>query len=228
MDLARAALLTGASTFVPIPFADEWVLVKARRDMMAALLRRADRSYAVDHVKPLYDEPSGSLLLLPFRLAGKLVLVPVRKALRAVFVVFAVRAAALQVGKTLALGAVVERLLARGLLRDEPSARAQAKAIRAAFEEAFAGSDVRALQDAAKKAVELVRRKPKATRESVAQALVGDAEPAPDAQGEVEHVLKEPQVQGFLDDLTRRVVEGLARRGVIVASVAAHGSASSR
>jgi uncharacterized protein (DUF697 family) len=206
--LARAALFTGVSTLVPIPFADEWVLVRARKDMTAALLRARGRTYAVEDVAPLYEEPSGSWLLLPFRLAGKLVLVPVRMALRTVFFVFAARAVALQVGKTLVLGATIDRLLGQGMLAT-PS-HDEARRVRAAFEATYAGSDVRALKDAVAAALRTIKGKPSTTKESVAAALVR-SEPAPaDAQSEVEHVLDEPAVQGFLAEFARRFDAALA------------------
>lgn len=206
--LARAALFTGVASFVPIPFADEWVLVRARREMTAGLLRARGRTYAVDEVAPLYDEPAGSWLTLPFRLAGKLVLVPVRAALRTVFVVIAVRSVALQVGKTLVLGATIDRLLADGKLAT-PS-RDEALRVRAAFEATYAGSDVRVVKDAAAAAVRAVRKKPAATKEAVASALVNDGDAPADAQDEVAHVLQEPQVRGFLADFARRFDAALA------------------
>lgn len=155
--LARAAVLTGASTFVPIPFLDDVVLTRARKALVASLLQHHGRTYDVADVAPLYEDPSGSWLALPFKIAGKLVLVPVRMALRTVFVVFQVRAVALEVGKTLLLGATIDRLLAAGDL-DGPPRTADAAAIRAAFEATFAGVDRRAVVDVGKRVLKAVKR----------------------------------------------------------------------
>ncbi len=158
--LARAAVLTGASTFVPVPFLDDVVLTRARRSLTASLLQHHGRAYDVLDVAPLYEDPSGSWLALPFKIAGKLVLLPVRLALRTVFVVFQVRAVALEVGKTLLLGATIDRLLADGALTGTTAEarKAEALAIRAAFEATFAGVDRRAVVDAGKRVLKAAKR----------------------------------------------------------------------
>ena len=207
---ARAALFTVLSTLVPVPFADDWLLERARRDLVASLLKRHERRSPVEDFAPLYEDKT-HWLALPFVLAGKLLLVPVRALVRSATVVLAVRGVTLAVAHTLELGRTLDRLFARGTFSDDdtPQERErQAMVAREAFEEAFKATDVRLLSHALSKALMFARqqgirfgvvRKPD---EAAMQRAIDD----------VAGALHAPEVQGFYAELDRRFDEGFAER----------------
>jgi translation initiation factor IF-2 len=105
------------------------------------------------------------------------------------FVVLAIRDVALNVGRTLALGHTLDRMLRSGSFKNDDSVatrRHEAERLRKAFDEAFRGVDER-----------VVRRAMAALRQQVGRAaggLVGVVEVASDAE-----------VAAFLVELDRRV-----------------------
>jgi hypothetical protein len=147
-QIARAAVLCGAASLIPVPFVDDLVAERARRDMLAALLASRGRKRAAKELPALWEDQGGCLsgcLMLPI----KILLIPIKKLLRSIFFVFAVRALALEVAHALHLGRAIERCLDRGLLGDEllpEQAREQAARVRVAFESAFRGVDLAVLK----------------------------------------------------------------------------------
>src|SRR5688500_7332561 len=150
--IARAAVICGAASLIPVPFVDEIIAERARRDMVEALLVSRGRTRPARELAALWEDQGGCLsgcLLLPLRLLVKLILIPIKKLLRSIFFIFALRALALEVAHALHLGRAIERCLDRGLLGDELSAeqaREQAARVRVAFESSFRGVDVAALK----------------------------------------------------------------------------------
>lgn len=183
------AAVVGASTFVPLPLVDDWIASLSRRQLVRAALRRHGRTFIVNGVKPLYDV-GGSLLGLPWRLAKGVIMAPINKVLKKVLVVFAARDLALAMGRTIALGHILERALKRGAFKDEAtrSERLQeATRLRRALDLALKDVDVRLLQRAA-------------------SALIARARGKRDGRDDVE-------VEGFLADVEKRVdqaMDGLA------------------
>ncbi len=176
---AGAAVATGAARFVPLPFVDDWLAALSRRQLVASILKRHGRTCATRDLKHLYDD-GGSLLGLPWRVAKGLVLAPIKKVFRTVFFVFALRDAALTVGKTIALGHTLDRALRLGAFRDDASRaerRDEARRLRKALDVAYTNIDER-----------LVRRAANALIESVKQRPAHDAD-----------------LEGFLEELDRRV-----------------------
>jgi hypothetical protein len=162
LGYAGAAAVVAASTFIPLPLVDDWVASLSRRQLVAAALARHGRTFSVGDLKPLYDN-GGSLLGLPWRFAKGLVLLPIKKVLAKVLIVFAVRDVVLAVGKTIALGHTLERELRLGLFRDDDGRdkrRDDAARLRKALDGAYAGIDQRLVKRAATAAIARVRGAP--------------------------------------------------------------------
>lgn len=181
-----AAAIVGASTFVPLPLVDDWIASLSRRQLVRAALRRHGRTYPVNDVKSLYDV-GGSLIGLPWRIAKGIIMAPINKVLKKVLVVFAVRDAALAMGKTIALGHILERELKLGAFSNDSSRahrRDEAQRTRKALDVALKDVDVRLLQ-------------------RTATSLIARARGARDGRSDVE-------VEGFLADIEKRVDQAMA------------------
>ncbi len=209
---ARAALLTGLALLVPVPFLDDWLAERARRDLVGALLARHGRAPdAVTRARALWADPGGCLsgcLGLPLRL----LLAPIKKLLKTLFFVLALRSAAMAIGRTLALGRTVERCLAAGRLAGGPAPAAppdplarEAARVRLAFDRAFAGTDRHALRQALVLALRGVRGLPAAAA-GLARALRGRGagDPAAPAGGDGAAV---EQAVGALPGAQRRALD---------------------
>lgn len=236
--LARSGLLGGLTCFVPIPFLDDYLEAKVRHFMVASLLRMAGRTYRAGHLAPLWEGAEGCLggcvgfvLKLPWTLTVKLV----KKLFKAAVVVFLVRDAALHVAETVLLGRVVHRLLGRGAFPEgkekEPglALREEAREVRRAFDQAFAGSDLRLLRGAFEDALRGVSGLRRSGARAVRAMFGGrktDAEaprelpeasrPAVDSGVEgVEAALARPEVARFLEVFDQRFDDALSatRRG---------------
>jgi hypothetical protein len=189
-----AAIATGVSSVVPVPLVGDWIVALSRKRVAQNLLKQHGRTFDVKDLALLYGD-GWSWLGLPFRLVKGLVLAPLKKLLRLLFVALAVRDVALNVGRTLALGHTLDRMLGSGALRDDDSAAErhhEAERLRRAFDKAFGGIDER-----------LVRRAVAALRRQVglaARGVVGTVDVSDGADGEV---------VGFLAELDRRVDHAL-------------------
>jgi hypothetical protein len=189
-----AAIATGVSSVVPVPLVGDWIVALSRKRVAQTLLKQHGRTFDVKDLALLYGD-GWSWLGLPFRLVKGLVLAPLKKLLRLLFVALAVRDVALNVGRTLALGHTLDRMLGSGALRDDDSAAErhhEAERLRRAFDKAFGGIDER-----------LVRRAVAALRRQVglaARGVVGTVDVSDGADGEV---------VGFLAELDRRVDHAL-------------------
>jgi len=123
------------------------------------------------------------------------VLAPVKKVLRTVFVVLAVRDVVLEVGKTLAMGHVLDRMLRTGALPDAASAAerlAEAARLRRALDAAYAGVDQRLVR----RAVAAARRLPGHVIARLRERLTDGAVAVVDADDDL---------SSFLQELDRRV-----------------------
>jgi hypothetical protein len=148
--VARAAAIHGAASLLPIPLLDEWIAARARRDVVEAVLREEGRARPVQELAPLYED-QGTFLQGCLMLPVKLILIPIKKILRTIFFVLAIRAVSLEVAYVLHFARAIERCLERGLFPDDqplPVVREQAGRVRVAFERSFAGVDLLALRHA--------------------------------------------------------------------------------
>lgn len=217
--IARSALFTGLAVLVPVPFLDELLVARSRAHMVGGLLRLHGRAAPDARLAPLWsgDGCLSSCLLLPV----KLVLWPIKKLLRTLFFVLALRAAALQVGRTLALGRQVDRLLRAGRLTGD---HLEAVRARAAFDQAYAGIDrvvlLRALEAAFRGARALPGHVARILRRALRQDMVDEAAvvaalPEADRQAvtsaadRIEAVLDDPAVREVLEGLDGRFDERL-------------------
>jgi len=117
--LARGALLAGLCALVPVPLLDDLLLQRAHRHLVASLLARGGHATPVDAVRPIYDDGRGCLVgacLFVLWLPVKLGVALLKKLLKTVLFVLAIRDAGLQMGQALLLGVTVERCLADGRL----------------------------------------------------------------------------------------------------------------
>jgi hypothetical protein len=190
-----AAVVTGVSSIVPVPFLGDWLVARSRHEVVKRALRRHGRTFAVADLVAFYDDPF-SWLGLPWRFMKGLVLAPIKRLLRMLFVVLAVRDVALSVGRTLALGHTLDRMLRTGSFKNDDSVatrRHEAERLRKAFDEAFRGVDER-----------VVRRAMAALRQQVGRAARGDRS-AVDVSADREMV-------EFLAELDRRVDHALLGR----------------
>jgi uncharacterized protein (DUF697 family) len=200
---ARAALTAGLSTLVPIPFADDWVAERARSNLIEELLKHHGRRASPKDFSALHEDVS-SWLTLPFRLLGKLVLLP----LRTVTIVLGVRSVTLMVAHTLELGRTLDRWLAEGRFGDalDPDERVrQTKAARKAFEEAFEGTDRRVLRHALAHALRFARKQKARIEQGLAPVGLERA------VDDVESALSDPELKPLFDAFDEKVDAALAR-----------------
>jgi uncharacterized protein (DUF697 family) len=232
--LARAALFTGLATLVPVPFLDDLLVDRTREHLVGSLLRAHGRGAATRRVQALWAGSGcfSTCLGWPF----KLVLWPLKKLLKTVFFVLALRSAALQVGRTLALGRAVERRLQAGAFADAPVPAAgaadplalEALQVRAALDRAYAGIDRVVLVRAFEATLRGARHVPRLVRAAMRRLLrrgVTDEAAAvaalpPEQQqavagavDRVEATLEDPSVRAVLDELDRRFDHALAHPG---------------
>lgn len=228
---ARAALFTAAALLVPLPLVDDLLVRRARAHLVATLLRAHGREVDAGRLAALW-RGRGCLdgcLGLPF----KVIIWPLKKLLRTVFFFLGLRAAALDVGRTLALGRAVDRRLAAGHLAGAgPAAPGaadplalEAVRLRAALDLAYAGIDRVALVTALGAVVRAARAAPaqllRAARRVLRKDVVDEAAAAaalPEAErraldgavGRLQAALDDPAVRGVLEELDRRVDAALA------------------
>ena len=190
-----AAVVTGVSSIVPVPFLGDWLVARSRHEVVKRALQRHGRTFAARELVAFYDDPF-SWLALPWRFMKGLVLAPIKRLLRMLFVVLAIRDVALNVGRTLALGHTLDRMLRSGSFKNDDSVatrRHEAERLRKAFDEAFRGVDER-----------VVRRAMAALRQQVGRAVRLDRS-AVDVSADREMV-------EFLAELDRRVDHALLGR----------------
>jgi hypothetical protein len=181
-----AAVVVGAATFFPLPVIDDWIAAASRKQLVARALRRHGRTFPASDVRPLYNH--GNWWGFPWRVLKGILLAPINKILKKVLFVFAIRDLALAIGKTLALGHILDRELRLGSFRDDdkPAFRTDAaERVMKALNHALKDVDRRVLQRAARAAIAQARKRP------------NDAAAA--------------DVEGFFAEIDRRVDEHLGR-----------------
>lgn len=157
---ASAAVVVGATQFVPLPFVDDWIASFSRRQLVKNILAKHGRTFPLQDLGALTDD--GSWWGLPWRMAKNLALFPVKKLLRPFAPILLARAVALAVGRTLALAHTLDRQLAFGRLRDDDDAvsrRDQARQLRKALDQAWAKIDQRLITRTVKSIALALQRK---------------------------------------------------------------------
>lgn len=221
LSVAHHALLSGLAQFIPLPFADDLADRAVRRAMVQKLLRRRGRVYDAGRVKPLYTGRPKGLASSAFSLAKGLVLKPVKKVLRTVFIVATVRRALLEATEALCLGHTVDRLLATGWFPNGATAeQLEADALRvvSAVQHASRGADWRGLRSLVRQSAKVARGGDVAEEPPAEVEVEGEAALPPEerrrlwrATQELFRRLTSPQGRSLLANFDREVDGILAR-----------------
>lgn len=202
------AVAAAGARFVPVPLLDDVVKGRANRTAVGLALGAAGKTYPTTWVAPLYS--TGSLLDAIAGLPLKLVLFPIRRIVR---IVGAVKGVPTDLLETWLLGrGVYSAALAGALDGDEATLELRARAVRAAFDQAFEGLNVEVLSKALGQALGQIRGLGE-TAVRISRQLLGDRPPTghdpadeglTDAIHEVEDLLEQEDVKSALAEFDRR------------------------
>jgi hypothetical protein len=211
-----AGIVSAAGRFVPVPFVDDMVRTQCRKFVIKRTLAAHGRSELYPELESLYDEGGkgfvAGALGTTARAARKLLLFPVRKV---VAIATSARGVPLEIMRVVLIGRTLDRRLRAGNF-----AAADAPRLRAAFEKAFAGMDLRVVRAAMKDALAGVSGLKSAAIKSARQVAghpedpeaVNQAEPTVQAGAtEVQQALDHPEMLELFAEFDRRVDEALAR-----------------
>jgi hypothetical protein len=212
-----AGIVSAAGRFVPVPFVDDMVRSQCRKFVIKRTLAAHGRSELYLELEALYDDGgkkgvvAGSLRTMR-RVATKLVLFPVRKLAA---IATSARGVPLEIMRVVLIGRTLDRRLREGNFT-----AADAPRLRAAFEKAFAGMDLRVVRAAMKDALAGVSGLKSAAIKSARQVAghpddpeaVNQAEPTVQAGAtQVQQALDRPEMLELFAEFDRRVDEALAR-----------------
>lgn len=205
------AILASASTFVPVPFIDDFLREKILQFMVSRTLKDHGRSYSSSLVKPLYSESGGCLegcLMFLVKLPIKLLLFPIRKIIAWLS---AIKTISDDLSTMLLLGRALDRCLSRGMLAEQTELAPEATRIRQAFDAASAGFDTtllkRFLADALGQVPKLASSAARAARRifrrgdptDVEAELGGERDAVEEGAKKVEAVMADPQIVQLLE-----------------------------
>ncbi len=148
-EWAVCAIASAAARFIPVPLLDDAVKYRAIRIAVLRTLRAHGRTYPADTVEALYAGVDAASAGMARRALGYLRTVPRRVALfpvrKYVALFGSVRGVPTDVMTALLLSRTVHRCLVQGRLagQDKDQLRAEAGQIRAAFDQALDGMDLR-------------------------------------------------------------------------------------
>ena len=214
-------LLASAARLTPVPFLDDFLGDRARQLMIAKALQAHGRGFPSKQVAPLYADPHGCVY--GCLLSGlKLLLFPIKKVQSWVF---ALRYLTRDLSDAVLLGRALDGWLAEGRLADDaaPEARRrEAELLRAAFDNAVAGTDMKLLQALLRKALRGVSGLPRAAWHAV-RRLRGKGEDADPIAGlseadettmqrgtaELGAALETPEARAFLTAFDARLQENV-------------------
>lgn len=141
---AMAGIVSAASRFIPVPYAEEAVRYRCRRFVVSRTLAASKSPVSADALRPYYDTDgffnswTSTILRAPF----KLLLFPIRKTVR---IITSVRNVPLEIIQIVLLGRTLDRCLQmQSLMLDQTTA----KRMRKAFDVAFSGMDFYVLRAA--------------------------------------------------------------------------------
>jgi hypothetical protein len=227
-EWAVCGIAAAAARFIPVPLLDDAVKHRATQVAVVRTLRAGHRAYSSDAVEPLYagiDAASASTarraLAYLRTVPRRILLFPVRKY---VALFGSVRGVPTDVMTVVLLGRSLHRVLDRGGLvgDDETALRAEAAAVRGAFDAAVKGMDLRlftgALADGLSQGRELTSAAVGYARRTFGRDEKDDAVPALDPGGpvgagaeKVEEVMRRPEIARLLDEFDRTFDAELAK-----------------
>lgn len=214
---AMAGIVSAASRFIPVPYAEESVRYRCRRFVVSRTLASNNSSITADLLRPYYDTDgffnswTATFIKAPF----KVLLFPIRKTVR---LVTAVRNVPLEIIQIVLLGRTLDRCLQMQSLRLDPTT---AKRMHHAFDDAFSGMDfyvVRAALIDALKSVSGLKSAAVAMAARVSQKQQPNPEtldPGDKVQAgaaNVQSVLDRPETMALFAEFDRRFDESLQKR----------------
>ena len=189
----RQSFQTGVFEFVPLPFVDDWLIVRERRLLVEKVLKGRGVTFEKGVPKLLADGGKKTLMGRLGGLAKGLLLKPLRKVLRTFLFWLTIRRAVLNVVETYFLA----RFANLPELNSEtgPITEAQGAAWGKLFRQVVDKSDRRFAKEGTRRLWKLMKQKKQAQSESLSRE-------------EVEQQLEE-EAPGILADFDRRACEGL-------------------
>jgi len=214
---AMAGIVSAASRFIPVPYAEEAVRYRCRRFVVSRTLASNKSSVSADTLQPYYDTDgffnswTSKIVRAPF----KLLLFPIRKAVR---IITSVRNVPLEIIQIVLLGRTLDRCLQKTALTLDQAA---AKRMRKAFDVAFSGMDfyvVRAaLIDALKsvsglKSAAVAMAKRVSTKEEPSPETLQPSDKVESGASSVQSVLDRPETMVLFAEFDRRFDEAMLKR----------------
>ena len=192
----RQSFQTGVFEFIPLPFFDDWLIVRERRLLVEKILIGRGVTFEKEVPKLLVDEGKRSLLGKLGGLVRALIVKPLRKILKTLLFWLAIRRAVLNVLETyfLARFASLEEVNSDA----GPLTKAQAEVMGRQFSEVVKKLDQRFAKEGSRRLWQLMRQKKLASGENLSRT-------------QVEEEL-EKEAPGILADFDRRMREALAEK----------------
>jgi hypothetical protein len=222
IEWALCGIANAAARFIPVPFVDDAVRDRAWQFAVHRTLAAHDRTYDDAAVEPLTSregDMAGVVRALR-AIPRKLLLFPIRKY---AMIFGAVRGVPNDVMRVVLIGRTVHRALERGRLAngsDEAALRAEAEALREAYEAAIKNQDFRMLRGAVADGLSQRRRLTRVAVAYARDAFARDEQSRTKPGGEVEEtaekveeLLQRPDVVEQIEEFDRRVDERLAKAG---------------
>ena len=195
LTVHRQSFQTGVFQFIPLPFVDDWLIVRERRSLVEKVLKSRGVAYEEGVPKLLADGGAKTLMGRLGGLLKSLILKPLKKILRTFLFWLTMRRAVLNVVETyfLARFANLEELSSES----GPITTAQAAAWGKLFRQVVDKSDQRFAKEGTQRLWKLMRQRKKSKSES-------DSLSPEEVESELEK-----EAPGILADFDRRAREGL-------------------
>jgi hypothetical protein len=193
-SFASESIKAGVYQFIPLPYVDDWLVARQRKEMIRVVLNSRGFTYdpAVPGLLAAGKRTPGDRLI---SIAKGLVLKPVRKVFRSVFFWISARRAALTVVETYLLGRYLHHPAVAAMDGGQRLTKADASVLFEVFEEVATNIDLRTAKAIVGKISRRFARRPR--------AQIGTAE--------VRDVI-EANAPGFLARFDQLVSHKLARR----------------
>lgn len=189
----RQSFQTGVFEFIPLPFLDDWLIVRERRLLVEKILTGRGVVFEKEVPKLLADGGKRSLLGRLGGLVRALILKPLRKILKTFLFWLAIRRAVLNVLETYFLARFAN--LAEVNSKAGPITKSQAEVMGKQFSQVVKKLDQRFAREGSRRLWQLMRQKKLASGEKLSRA-------------QVEEEL-EKEAPGILADFDRRMREVL-------------------
>ena len=214
---AMAGIVSAASRFIPVPYAEESVRYRCRRFVVSRTLASTKSSVSADTLKPYYDTDgffnswTAKIVKAPF----KLLLFPIRKTVR---IITSVRNVPLEIIQMVLLGRTLDRCLQTPSLTLDQRA---AKRMRKSFDNAFSGMDFYVVRAALIDALKSVNGL-KSAAITMAKRVSTKDEPTPESlqpndkvrsgASSVQSVLDRPETMALFAEFDRRFDEAMFKQ----------------